>query len=87
MYREMIKPYHSRMYQYVRNRYPNIKVFLHSCGAIIDLIPDLIDAGVEVLNPVQIGTFRGGRKNKQEYSHKTLFVGWSAGCPNERKKP
>lgn len=54
MYREMIKPYHARQYQYVRNNYPNVKVFLHSCGAIFDLIPDLIDAGVEVLNPVQI---------------------------------
>lgn len=54
MYREMIKPYHSRLYQYVRNNYPNVKVFLHSCGAIYDLIPDLIDAGVEVLNPIQI---------------------------------
>ena len=54
MYREMIKPYQARQYQYVRNHYPDIKVFFHSCGAIFDLIPDLIDAGVEILNPVQI---------------------------------
>lgn len=54
MYREMIKPYHMRQYSYVRNNYPHVKVFLHSCGSIFDLIPDLIDAGVEVLNPVQI---------------------------------
>ena len=53
-YREMIKPYHARMYRYVRGHYPALKVFMHSCGAIADLIPDLIDAGVEVLNPVQI---------------------------------
>ena len=52
MYREIIKPYQSRQYQYVRNNYPNVKVFLHSCGSIYDLIPDLIDAGVEILNPV-----------------------------------
>lgn len=54
MYREMIKPYHARQYQYIRNNYPSVKVFLHSCGAVFDLIPDLIDAGVEILNPVQI---------------------------------
>jgi uroporphyrinogen decarboxylase len=30
MYREMIKPYHSRLYQYVRNHYPTVKVSLHS---------------------------------------------------------
>ncbi|MDR3552079.1 MAG: uroporphyrinogen decarboxylase family protein [Clostridia bacterium] len=54
MYREMIKPFHKRMYGYVREHYPNIKVLLHSCGAIYDLIPDFIEAGVQALNPVQI---------------------------------
>ena len=54
MYREMIKPYHQRQYRYVREHYPAVKVFLHSCGAIRELIPDLIDAGVDILNPVQI---------------------------------
>jgi uroporphyrinogen decarboxylase len=54
MYREMIKPYHSRIFGHVRSKWPQLKVFFHCCGAIFDLIPDLIDAGVEVLNPVQI---------------------------------
>jgi uroporphyrinogen decarboxylase len=54
MYREMIKPYHRRIFHHVRDKWPQLKVFFHSCGAIADLIPDLIDAGVEVLNPVQI---------------------------------
>jgi len=77
MYREMVKPYHSRQYQYVRNNYPNVKVFLHSCGAIFDLIPDLIDAGVEVLNPVQISA-KGMDpvKLKKEFgSHLTFWGG------------
>ncbi len=54
MYREMIKPYQSALYQFVRKNYPNVKVGLHSCGAIYKLIPDLIEAGVQVLNPIQI---------------------------------
>lgn len=54
MYQEMIQPYHARMYQYVHKNFPNTKVFLHSCGAILPLIPHLIEAGVEILNPVQI---------------------------------
>ncbi len=54
MYREMIKPYHTRIFHHARRRWPRLKVFFHSCGAIADLIPDLVDAGVEVLNPVQI---------------------------------
>ncbi len=79
MYREMIKPYHSRQYKYVRNNYPNVKVFLHSCGAISPLIPDLIDAGVEILNPVQLSA-----KNmdagflKKEYGKYLTFWGGGA---------
>jgi uroporphyrinogen decarboxylase len=53
-YKDMIKPYHARQYQYVRNHFPAVKVFLHSCGAIMDYLPNLIDAGIEVLNPVQL---------------------------------
>jgi len=54
MYRRMIKPRHAELFGYIREKYPDIKVFFHSCGAIADLIPDLIEIGVQVLNPVQI---------------------------------
>jgi uroporphyrinogen decarboxylase len=79
MYREMIKPYHARQYQYIRNNYPDVKVFLHSCGAIFDLIPDLIDAGVEILNPVQISA-KGMDpvKLKKEFGKNLTFWGGGA---------
>lgn len=79
MYREMIKPYQAKQYQYVRNNYPDVKVFLHSCGAIFDLIPDLIDAGVEILNPVQISA-KGMNplKLKKEYGKSLTFWGGGA---------
>lgn len=54
MYREMIKPYHTKIYRFVRKKNPDVKVGLHSCGAIKSFIPDLIEAGVQVLNPIQI---------------------------------
>lgn len=54
MYQEMIKPYHKKIYQFVQKKNPKVKVGLHCCGAIKNLIPDLIDAGVQLLNPVQI---------------------------------
>lgn len=53
MYRNLIKPYQSKLYHYVKNKY-NVKVFLHTCGAVSDIIPDLIEAGVDILNPIQI---------------------------------
>ncbi len=31
----------------------NMKIFLHSCGSIYSLIPDLIEAGFDILNPIQ----------------------------------
>ena len=79
MYKEMIKPYHKKQYRYVRDNYPDVKVFLHSCGAIYDLIPELIDAGVEILNPVQISA-KGMDpiKLKQEFGDRIVFWGGGA---------
>ena len=83
MYRDMIKPYHTRLYQYVRNNFPNVKVFLHSCGAIYDLIPDLIDAGVEILNPVQLSARNMDPiKLKREFGNHLTFLGRWMRYPN-----
>lgn len=82
-YQEMIKPYHARQFRFVRERYPRCKVFLHSCGAIEPLIPDLIDAGVEVLNPVQISAAgMNPRHLKKEYGAHLSF--WGGGANTSR---
>lgn len=52
LYREIIKPRHKRLFEFIKSR-TDAKIFLHSCGAIKPFIPDLIDAGVEILNPLQ----------------------------------
>jgi uroporphyrinogen decarboxylase len=51
LYREMLKPYHAMIFSYIHEF--GVKVMLHSCGAISPLIDDLIEAGVDILNPVQ----------------------------------
>jgi uroporphyrinogen decarboxylase len=53
MYRELIKPFHKEYLQFIKSKVPHAKIFMHSCGAIFDLIPDLIDNGVDILNPIQ----------------------------------
>ena len=79
MYREMIKPYHKKIYSYVRENFPKVKVFLHSCGAIHDLIPDLIDAGVQILNPIQISANgMDPKKLKEEFGKDLVFWGGGA---------
>lgn len=52
IYRKLFKPRHARLCSYVRE-HSGMHTFLHSCGSIYRLIPDLIDAGFEILNPVQ----------------------------------
>lgn len=52
IYRKLFKPRHTQLCEYVKKN-SSMHTFLHSCGSIYDLIPDLIEAGFEILNPVQ----------------------------------
>lgn len=51
-YRKFFKPRHTILCNYIK-KHSSMRPFLHSCGSIYKLIPDLIDAGFEILNPVQ----------------------------------
>jgi uroporphyrinogen decarboxylase len=51
--RQMVIPRYKTLFSHIKNRIPHTKIFMHSCGAIRNLIPDLIDAGMDILNPVQ----------------------------------
>jgi len=51
-YRALIQPRHRRLFQFIKAQAP-VKIFFHSCGAIKPLIADLVDAGIDILNPVQ----------------------------------
>lgn len=53
-YRKVIKPRHARFFRQIREMCPNAKIFMHTCGSVYLLLPDLIDIGVQVLNPVQV---------------------------------
>ena len=53
LYCEWIKPRLKALIDYVKAINPEVIIFYHSCGFIEPLIPHLIDAGVDVLNPIQ----------------------------------
>ena len=53
LYRKMLKPRHKELFDFIHAR-TRAKIYLHSCGAIRPLIPDLIEIGVDILNPVQV---------------------------------
>ena len=52
-YRSFLKPYHRRWMDAVRGLAPGAKIAIHTCGSVYDIIPDLIEIGVEILNPIQ----------------------------------
>ncbi|MHC4874179.1 MAG: uroporphyrinogen decarboxylase family protein, partial [Planctomycetota bacterium] len=52
-YRTIIKPYQKKLFSYVKEKFAS-PILFHSCGAVKEFIPDLIEAGVDALNPVQI---------------------------------
>ncbi len=77
LYREMIFPYQKRLLDYIRSR--GQLVVFHSCGAVYPLIPDLLEAGVEILHPIQRSAAgMDPVRIKREFG-KDLVL-WGAGC-------
>ena len=54
MYRKYYKPYHARIWRRIKEIAPHVRISMHCCGAITSLLDDLIDAGLDAINPVQI---------------------------------
>ena len=85
MYREWIKPRHKELFDFIRSK-TNAKIFLHSCGSVYDLIPDLIDIGVEALNPVQVTAAKMDLKTLKEDFGKDICF-WGGGIDTQEILP
>ncbi len=77
LYREMIFPYQKRLLDYIRSR--GQLVVFHSCGAVYPLIPDLLEAGVEILHPIQRSAAGMDPVRIKRDFGKDLVL-WGAGC-------
>jgi len=81
MYREFIKPYQKRLWSKAKEL-ADVKVQLHSCGGVEPLLDDMIDAGLDMINPVQITAQGMDPKNlKAKYSNRICF--WGGGCDTQ----
>ena len=82
MYRQFIKPRHLELFACIKKAAPHVKLLFHSCGAIRPLIPDLIEIGVDILNPVQISA-KGMDpfELKQEFGKDICF--WGGGVDTQ----
>jgi uroporphyrinogen decarboxylase len=84
-YRRLIKPYHAKVYRYIRE-HTRAHLFLHSCGAIADLLPDLIEIGVQIINPVQISA-KGMEPERLKRDFGRDLVFWGGGCDTQKILP
>jgi len=81
-YRALVKPLQAELFAFIRAR-TKAKVFLHSCGAIRELIPDLIEIGVDILNPVQVSAAgMDSATLKREFGRDLVF--WGGGVDTQR---
>lgn len=84
MYRKIIKPAQRELYALIHEKAPGARLFHHTDGAVFDLIPDLIEVGVEVLNPTQTSA-KGmqGERVKAAYGSQLTFHGTVEGIEGE----
>ena len=83
--RRMVKPHHSRLFAFAKSQCQAYVLF-HSDGAVAPFIPDLIDMGIDALNPIQVSA--GGMDTKaleREFGRSITF--WGAGCDSQRVLP
>jgi uroporphyrinogen decarboxylase len=80
-YRKLIQPRHRRLFSFIKEQ-ALVKVFYHTCGAVRKVIPDLIDAGIDILNPVQISAAGMDLDElKQEFGGDMVF--WGGGVDTQ----
>lgn len=84
MYREFIKPAEQELYTLIHEKAPHAALFRHTDGAIFSIIPDLIEVGVNVLNPVQTST-KGmeARRLKEAFGRELTFHGAIEGLESD----
>lgn len=87
VYRQLIKPRHTRLFSWVRKHAAReVKIFYHCCGAVKSLIPDLIESGVDILNPVQVSAAgMDTRELKRDFGKDLTF--WGGGVDTQRVLP
>ncbi len=81
-YCELFKPFHKKVNDWIHQN-TSWKTFIHSCGGIYDLIPDLIDAGFDIFNPVQISA-KGMDPNKLKREFGKDIVFWGGGVDTQK---
>ena len=84
LYQKMIWPYHKRLIEFIKKKAASkVYIFFHCDGAIRDAIPLLIEAGIDILNPVQVNCEGMGdtKALKKEFGRDLTF--WGGSCDTQ----
>lgn len=84
-YRDLYKPFHLEVNNWIHKHTP-WKTFIHSCGSVINLLPDFIEAGFDILNPVQVSAAHMDPKVlKEKFGDRLVF--WGGGIDTQKTLP
>ena len=72
-YRDTLKPFHKRLVDWAHDK--GLPTQLHSCGNIMKLLPDIVDTGVDALNPLEVKAGMDGVQIKKDYGDKLILRG------------
>jgi uroporphyrinogen decarboxylase len=84
-YRRLVKPRHKKLIQHIKSL-TSAKIWYHTCGGCTEYIPDLIDNGIDILNPVQISAAKMGPQNLKNTFGKDI-VFWGGGIDSQHVLP
>jgi len=85
MFRQYFKPRHQQIWERAKQLAP-VKVLLHSCGSIRALMPDMIEAGLDAVNPVQTtATKMDPAQLKADFGRQIVL--WGGGCDTQHVLP
>jgi hypothetical protein len=84
-YRDLYKPFHKAVNDWIHAN-TGWKTLIHSCGSIYRLLPDMIEAGFDILNPVQTGAAEmDPQRLKDEFGNRIVF--WGGGIDTQKTLP
>ena len=85
-FRQIMKPRQAGLIRFMRQKAPNAFVFFHSCGNVRDFLPDFIDMGVDIINPVHItATGMAPGQLKKDFGKDIIF--WGGGVDTQETLP
>ena len=86
IFREVFKPRYKVMYDLIKSKQPDIFIFMHSCGSIHAFLPDLIEIGLDIINPVQTSAKdMEPERLKREFGKDLTF--WGGGVDTQHALP